>query len=234
MTKDLLLFLLNQIEVISHDMDREASNQREKNQIEKAELLEGFNHDIKRKLKEVNEAQKKTIIFWGCKLNNEEIKNHRLSYKTLASQFEAVLCNNICEVDPNLFDNLESGDFYSYYIAGEEVSENDFNERKEQIEDAIVELNFEEWETEEQKIIIDEHIKQLEDQLADFETLKNEVFQWFIVSNSALWYLKRAGELVFYSDILDCYIWGVCHWGASWDYVMTSLRISDDFSRLED
>lgn len=176
----------------------------------------------------------KKVIFWGVELNEQEIKNHRLSYYTMSKQFDAVLCNNICEVDPNLFDNLESGDFYSYYIAGVEVSEENYNEQKEEIENAIDDLSFEEWETEEQERIADEHIKQLEDRLTDFETIENEVFQWFIVSDSALWYLKRAGELVFYSDVLGCYIWGVCHWGTSWGYVMTSLRISDDFSHLED
>ena len=113
------------------------------------------------------------VTFWGRELNEYEIKNKRLSYATMASSFNAVLCNNITEIDPDLFGNIESG------------------------EDAEGELP--------------------------------EIFQWFIVEHSAKWILEKANEPLFYSDKLDCYIWGVTHYGTPWSHVLTSLELDDNF-----
>lgn len=52
-----------------------------------------------------------------------------------------------------------------------------------------------------------------------------DIFQFFIVSSNALELLREAGEIVFYSEKLDCYIWGVTHWGTSWDYVLTNIKL---------
>lgn len=130
----------------------------------------------------------KKPTFWGVELNEEETKSHRLSYATMSKTFDAVLCNSVVDVDPDIFNNIESGSFTHYYINGVEV---------------------------------------------DQEEIEEEIFQYFIVSDSALWILKKAGELVFYSEKLNCYIWGVTHWGTSWDYVLTSLKLNDDFTSLE-
>ena len=103
------------------------------------------------------------VIFWGHELNDIEIKNKRLSYATMAKCFNAVLCNNITEIDPN--------------------------------------------------------IKKSE-----------TIFQWFIVDENAKWILEKANEPLFYSDKLDCYIWGVTHYGTAWSHVLTSLELDDDFN----
>ena len=181
------------------------------------------------------EETKKVPIFWGRKLNEEEIKAHRLSYATMSAQFDAVLCNNIVDVDEYIFNNVESGDFRSYYIRGEEVDAETYETEREKIEEVIAELEGETYETEEQETIIQNHIKELENELEnDFEEFEDDIFQYFIVEANALWVLKRAHELVLYSDKLDVYIWCVKHWGTSWDYVLTSLKVSDDFSHLLD
>lgn len=49
-----------------------------------------------------------------------------------------------------------------------------------------------------------------------------EIFQWYITdcSQSDVEYLEKYFSLKFtYSDMLDCYILCVTHWGTSWDYV---------------
>lgn len=47
-----------------------------------------------------------------------------------------------------------------------------------------------------------------------------EVYQYYLISKSDADYLGRiSDELIFYSDVLDEYIWGVTHFGTSWDYV---------------
>ena len=68
-------------------------------------------------------------------------------------------------------------------------------------------------------------VAELEEEKDKFERLENEIFQYYIVSDIQL--LKECNELVFYSPLLDCYIWGVTHWGTSWDYVLTSLKLRE-------
>lgn len=49
-----------------------------------------------------------------------------------------------------------------------------------------------------------------------------EIYQWFLTSASqddALYLEKRFGLLFTYSDLLDCYVLCVTHYGTAWDYV---------------
>lgn len=47
-----------------------------------------------------------------------------------------------------------------------------------------------------------------------------EIYQWYLIKESDADYLKRnTEELVFYSKVLDEYVWGVTHFGTSWDGV---------------
>ena len=51
-----------------------------------------------------------------------------------------------------------------------------------------------------------------------------EVFQYYIISeNGAELLADYTNELVYYSDDLDVYLWGVTHYGTSWDYVLTEI-----------
>ena len=50
-----------------------------------------------------------------------------------------------------------------------------------------------------------------------------DVYQWYIVSNSGADILQNANEIVYYNDALDMYLWGVTHYGTSWDYVLTDI-----------
>lgn len=45
-----------------------------------------------------------------------------------------------------------------------------------------------------------------------------EIFQWYIISNPNF-LIEHTNELVFYDDELDLYVWGVTHFGTSWDCV---------------
>lgn len=47
-----------------------------------------------------------------------------------------------------------------------------------------------------------------------------EIYQYFLIDPSDADYLKRnTEELVFYSEVLDEYVWGVTHFGTSWEGV---------------
>lgn len=52
-----------------------------------------------------------------------------------------------------------------------------------------------------------------------------EVFQYYIISDYGASILQEmTNEIVWYNDKLDMYVWGVTHWGTSWDYVLTDIK----------
>ena len=134
--------------------------------------------------------------FCGFKVSEYGLEKGYVDYGTLAKCFDAVLCNNIPEVDPMIFDNIHCGDFVRYYDSEDN------------------EVSYEEYEALEE---------------AGEECYENQldIFQYFIVEDNALWYLEKANELVLYSEVLDCYIWCVTHYGTHWNYVLTDIKLEE-------
>lgn len=62
----------------------------------------------------------------------------------------------------------------------------------------------------------------------DDEDEYTEIYQYFIVDDNGAEILQEAEEIVFYNEELDMYVWGVTHWGTSWDYVLTDIKIVKD------
>lgn len=63
----------------------------------------------------------------------------------------------------------------------------------------------------------------------DGNEYENEIFQYFIIDDRGAEILQElTNEIVFYNDFLDMYIWGVTHYGTSWDYVLTDIKIELD------
>lgn len=55
-----------------------------------------------------------------------------------------------------------------------------------------------------------------------------EVFQWYIIPEYGAEILQRyTNEIVYYSDEFNMYIWGVTHFGTSWDYVLTDIKLKE-------
>lgn len=53
-----------------------------------------------------------------------------------------------------------------------------------------------------------------------------DIYQYYIISQSGFEILQRfTDEIVFYNEELDMYVWGVTHYGTSWDYVLTDIAI---------
>lgn len=139
----------------------------------------------------------KKMYYCGKVCSEYGIKNNRVDYRTLASFFDTVLCNSIVEVDPSIFGNIISGEYYYYYDENDnEITEEEFCEKMKNGEEAY------------------------ENEI--------EIYQYYIVSDNAVDYLKDANELVLYSDMLDCYIWCVDHFGTAWDYVLTTIKIDEN------
>lgn len=111
--------------------------------------------------------------FYGVEVSDYAENNNKVDYSTLAKTGDAILCNNIPNIDYNIYDNIINGDL---------------------------------WDNEEQN--------------------EFEIFQYYIVSDSLKEILcYHTDEIVMYSELLDCYIWGVTHWGTSWDYVLTDITL---------
>ena len=50
-------------------------------------------------------------------------------------------------------------------------------------------------------------------------------FQYFIISAEGAVILEEyTNEIVYYNSNLDLYVWGVTHYGTSWDYVLTDIE----------
>ena len=53
-----------------------------------------------------------------------------------------------------------------------------------------------------------------------------EIYQLYIVDACGAEILEEAGEIVYYNEELDLYVWGVTHWGTAWDYVLTNIPLN--------
>ena len=68
---------------------------------------------------------------------------------------------------------------------------------------------------------------------ADYNT--PEIFQWYLchVSDYEKEQLQKAGVIMSYSNTLECDVLCVDHWGTSWDYVLTSVKLFDTYEELK-
>lgn len=74
-------------------------------------------------------------------------------------------------------------------------------------------LNFDSWEL-------------FNGEEADADGNYYDIFQWFIIDENGADILKRwTDEIVYYNHRANMYIWGVTHYGTSWNYVLTDIKI---------
>lgn len=62
-----------------------------------------------------------------------------------------------------------------------------------------------------------------------------EIYQYYLC-NISKWEekeLKEMGIILSYSDKLECDVLCVDHWGTSWDYVLTNVKLFDTYEDLE-
>lgn len=53
-----------------------------------------------------------------------------------------------------------------------------------------------------------------------------DIYQFYIISESGAHILScYTNEIVWYNKELDMYVWGVSHYGTSWSYVLTDIKI---------
>ena len=65
-----------------------------------------------------------------------------------------------------------------------------------------------------------EHWEMLTD---DFD---EAIYQDYIISEAGYYFLfDYTDEIVFYNENLDIYVWSITHFGTSWDYVLTNVKL---------
>lgn len=62
-----------------------------------------------------------------------------------------------------------------------------------------------------------------------------EIYQYYLchVTDYEKKQCEKAGLILSYSDMLDCDVLCVDHWGTSWDYVLTDVKLFDNWEELE-
>lgn len=73
------------------------------------------------------------------------------------------------------------------------------------------------------------------DENAYAENNTPEIYQWYLC-NIGQWekeQLEKMGIILSYSDKLDCDVLCVDHWGTSWDYVLTDVKLFDTYEDLK-
>lgn len=163
----------------------------------------------------------KSNYFYGNKISEYGLKNGYLDYRTLSRAFDAVINNNI--IDCTGWENWEQVN--GFIDNSDRIAEID-----EELELARGELSFD------LQISDPDAYRVIESRIEDLEEAKNEleneefytpeIFQYFIISDPGAELLQElTDEIVFYNSGLDMYVWGVTHYGTSWDYVLTNIPI---------
>lgn len=158
--------------------------------------------------------EKEKKYYYGNAISEYGMEHGYVDYRTLAKAFNAVLNNDIMSL--------------TYDIgAWEQVSGIiDNTEEIDELEEKRDEL--EEQNESSPSQILENEINGINDQIEELEREQNddqEVFQWFIVDDWGARLLQETNEIIYYNETLDMYLWGVTHYGTSWDYVLTSIKI---------
>ena len=172
--------------------------------------------------------------YWmGEKVNPYGLENGWIDYRCLARVVgDMVLCNDItklffCDLNGEYNEIEQENGYVDYY--------DEMNELREQIDE--IQEQLDNMEIENDKDVNEynrtqEQLDELQEQLDELENEQDnppEIYQYYIISDQGARILKEyTDEIVYYIPVLDIYVWGVTHWGTSWDYVLTNIKIEED------
>lgn len=166
----------------------------------------------------------KSKYFCGNKISEYGLQHGYVDYKTLAQAGDMVLCNDITK----LFYSSINGEYVDPEQVGGFIDNQDqIDELQEQIDELLNE--YKETDDEQREKELSDQIDELQEQINSLEYEQDnnpEIYQYFIISDSLAAILKDlTNEIVYYIEFLGVYVWGVTHYGTSWDYVLTNIKI---------
>ena len=161
--------------------------------------------------------------FCGNEVSDYAKEQGYLDYRTLAKAFDAVLNNDIMSItDSNGIGywNQENGIIdNSDEIEELENKISDTEEKMEELDEKSNDYKVLESEIDEMQSRIDE--------LQNQQDYPPEVFQWYIIDGNGADIIKEyTDDPLYYNEALDMYLWGVTHYGTSWDYVLTDVKLN--------
>lgn len=152
--------------------------------------------------------------YYGNAISEYGMQKGYVDYATLSKCFDAVLNNDIMSLTYDI----------GYWEQVSGIIDN--TDEIEELEEKRDELKEENESSPSQ--IIENEINEINDKIEDLEREQNddpEVYQWYIVDDWGAKLLQEIDQIVYYNETLDMYLWGVTHYGTSWDYVLTSIAI---------
>ena len=169
--------------------------------------------------------------YYGNAISEYGMQKGYVDYATLAKCFDAVLNNDIMSLtyDIGYWDQVSGIIDNTDDIEELEEKRDELEEKQKDLEDDLEQVQ----ESSKNNIIIElkkieNEIDNLNDQIEELEREQNdyqEVFQWYIVDDWGAKLLQEIDQIVYYNETLNIYLWGVTHYGTSWDYVLTSIAI---------
>lgn len=166
--------------------------------------------------------------FYGNKISDYGLKNKRVDYAALANSINCVRCGRLMEIYPDYDDYWELENGYREYYEDCDLNEYTYSEmevRVRELENELEELEAEYEEDDEneeyltRRSVIEENIDSLK------EIHYKEYWDYFIIDANGADTLKYwTNEYVIYNEELDLYVWGVDHFGTSWEYVCTEIE----------
>ena len=176
--------------------------------------------------------------FYGNEVSDYGKQNGYVDYRTLAKAFDAVMNNNIIQ-------DLEAAGFYFEPV---QDGSSDYTDEIDELRDAADEIRdqatektdaadkaeeagdadeAEKLRAEAAELEAEAEKKEEEADELEAEQEPPECFQFFIVDDAGAEIIQEwTDDPLFYCEALDMYVWGVTHWGTSWDYVLTDIRIN--------
>lgn len=187
----------------------------------------------------------KSRFFYGNEISKHGIENGYVDYCALAKSFQHILNNDILKVASEYdqisgcIDNSDKIDELNDML--DELNEQ-LNDKESELADMFDEDDngvFVNSQEEFKKV--SEEVDDLKSKILDIEAeiydLENEsqpeIFQFYIVDENGAKILEEAEEIVFDVRIggydgCQMYVWGVTHFGTSWDYVCTNIKLELD------
>ena len=164
----------------------------------------------------------KSTYFYGNAISEYGLKNGYVDYRTLAKCGDMVLCNDITKL---FYNEIEPEQ-----VNGNIDNSDEIDELQEKIDELTAEYRATDDEQREKEL--QEQIDTLQEKINDLEYEQDsppEIYQYYIIDDNLAEILKKwTDEIIYYIDYLDIYVWGVTHFGTSWDYVLTNIKIENN------
>lgn len=160
------------------------------------------------------------VYFHGSEVSKYGIEQGFVDYNALRGAVRCCIMNNFIMEETSklgLFWDTLSG--YSYFDSdGEKYTYDEAQERiselKEMLENDPENTFALQWE---------EDIELLEE-----EDIRDDILQYYIVTEAGAEFLmKYTNDFIFYNEELDIYLWGITHFGSSWEIELTNIPISE-------